>query len=68
MAEGITGASEAVVADLLMGLGLSPDEVLALSQDVRIAKLEDADRDGRLAPGKLDSLRAAGLVPPAKSN
>ena len=59
-----TGVWDALVIDLLFGLSMSPDAVMAMSAQERIDTLQQAAADGRLSPDQLASLRLAGLVPP----
>jgi hypothetical protein len=58
-----TGVWDALLIDLLLGLSMSPDEVMAMSAQERIDTLQRAAADGRLAPDQTAGLRAAGLVP-----
>ena len=58
-----TGVWDAVVIDLLLGLSMSPDAVMAMSAQERIEMLQQAAADGRLSADQLASLRLTGLVP-----
>ena len=58
-----TGVWDAVLIDLLLGLSMSRDAVMAMSAQERIETLQQAAADGRLSPDQIASLRVAGLVP-----
>jgi hypothetical protein len=57
-----TGVHEALIGDLLLGLGV--EEPWTLTPDQRIAEIARAVKDGRISAEKAAGLRALGLLPP----
>lgn len=62
-----TGVWDALLIELLLGLSITPEAVMAMSAQERITVLQQAAADGRLAPEQIARLRLAGLVPEADS-
>ena len=58
-----TGVWDALLIELLLGLSMSPEAVMAMSAQERIATLQDAAADGRLSVDQTARLRLAGLIP-----
>ena len=58
-----TGVWDALLIELLLGLSMSPEAVMAMSAQERIETLQQAAADGRLSPGQIARLHMAGLVP-----
>ncbi len=56
-----TGMWDAIIGDLVLGLGL-PDP-LALSRDERLAAIRLAVENGRIPESRVVGLRNAGLLP-----
>jgi hypothetical protein len=58
-----TGVWDALLIELLLGLSMSPEAVMAMSAQERIDMLQQAAADGRLSPDQTTRLRLAGLIP-----
>ena len=58
-----TGVWDALLIELLLGLSMSPDDVMAMSAQERIETLQHAAAEGLLSPDQIARLRVAGLVP-----
>ena len=58
-----TGVWDALLIELLLGLSMSPDAVMAMSAQERIETLQQAAADGRLSADQIARLHVAGLVP-----
>jgi hypothetical protein len=59
----VTGMPEAIAVDLLLGLGLGVNDVVALSQAERVAKIGEAIGDGRIDADHASRLRSLGMFP-----
>ena len=59
-----TGVPEVILVNLLLGLDVEWDRIAAMSNEERLASVQAAVEDGRLAPARLDTLREMGVLPP----
>ena len=57
-----TGVWDALLIELLLGLSIGPDAVMAMSAQERIETLQQAAADGRLSPDQTARLHLAGLI------
>ena len=58
-----TGVWDALLIELLLGLSMSPEAMMAMSAQERLETLQQAAADGRLSPDQTARLRLAGLIP-----
>jgi hypothetical protein len=58
-----TGVWDALLIELLLGLSMPPEAVMAMSAQERIETLQQAAADGRLSPDQTARLTLAGLLP-----
>jgi hypothetical protein len=59
----VTGVPEAIAVDVLLGLGLGVDDVVALTQPQRVAKISEAIADGRIDADHASWLRSPSIFP-----
>lgn len=62
----VTGVADAVLVDVLLGLGVSVTELVHLSREQRLERLGTAAVARRIPPEQAERLRAIGLLPPDK--
>ena len=58
-----SGAKDAVLRSVLLGLDLHPYDIQAMSHEAQLAAIAAAADDGRLLPGQVALLRNLGLLP-----
>jgi hypothetical protein len=56
-----TGVPEAILVDLLLGLDVEPDSIMAMSNEERIGAVLTAVEDGRLPSHRVSVLRDLGV-------